>query len=213
MKTPLYRLTYFNIQGRAEVIRMILRYSNVEFEDIRINYPTWKTMEKPHKFKFGQLPILEIDDKVIAQTQVIARYLSRKFGYLPIDPDAALPIEELNTFIDSDISERQSIGGMFKDPEQKENYRHKYFTEHLPSKLIYLEDILQKNKTGYLIGDKMTLADFALVDFAQRVLYDKDWVERTKPVLERFPNTTDYLQKRFEDPKYKAYLEKKPKQN
>jgi len=211
MKTSLYRLTYFNIQGRAEILRMILTYSNVEFEDVRLSYPVWKEVKNQPKFKFGQLPILEIDDKVIAQTQVIARYLSRKFVYLPIDPDAALPIEELNTFIDSDISERQSLGGMFKDPEQKENYRHKYFTEHLPSKLTYLEEILQKNQTGYLVGDKMTLADFALVDFAQRMLYDKEWIKRTEPVLEKFPNTSDYLQKRFEDPKYKAYLEKKPK--
>jgi len=81
----------------------------------------------------------------------------------------------------------------------------------VPKKLAYLEEFLKDNTTGFLFGDSITIADFTLVDFAQRVLYDKNWIERTQPYLEKLPNLTAYLQKRFEDPKYKAYLEKKQK--
>jgi len=59
----------------------------------------------------------------------------------------------------------------------------------------------------------MTLADFSLVDFGQRVMFDKQWIKRAEPLLERFPKMASYFQKRFEDHKFKAYLERKPKQD
>jgi len=184
---------------------MLFRYSKIEFEDVRIGRDAWAALKQDPKIKFGQIPILEIDGKPIAQSQTIARYLAQKFGYLPTDPDAALPIDELYAFINSDISDKQMVSAFIQDPEAKEKYRNDFFGNQLPTRLSYIEKILEGNTSGYLIGDKLTLADFALVDFAQRVLYDEDWIERTKPVLEKFPKVTEYLQKRF------AYLEQKPK--
>lgn len=210
MATATYKLTYFPVQARAELVRLILRYANAQFEDVRLNKDEWSTLKADPKVRFGQMPILEVNGKVIAQSQTIARYVAHKFGYLPTDPDAALEIDELATFINSDISDRQYLGSLFPDPEGKENYRKDYFENQLPKKLAYLEKILEGNTTGYLVGGSISLADFTLIDFAQRVLYDKDWVERTKPVLEKFPNLTAYFKKRFEDPKYKAYFETKP---
>ncbi len=209
MATTSYKLIYFGVQARAELARMLFRYANVEFEDVRINRDEWATLKQ--EVKFGQVPILEINGKPVAQSQAIVRYLAQKFGYLPTDPDAALPVDELYSFINSDISDKQFMGSLFQDAEAKEKYRSDYFGNQLPTKLGYLEKILESNGTGYLVGDKLTLADLAFVDFAQRVLFDKDWIERTKPVLERFPKVSEYLQKRFEDAQYKAYLEKKPK--
>lgn len=34
--SPTYKLTYFNIQGLAEPIRMLLSYGGIKFEDVRI---------------------------------------------------------------------------------------------------------------------------------------------------------------------------------
>ncbi len=211
MATASYKLTYFDVQGRAELIRMLLRFGNVEFEDVRVDYPQW--VQSTGKPKYEELPILEIDGKAIAQSQVIARYLARKLGYLPTDPDAGLEIDELYTFINSDISDRQMVGALFQDAEAKEKYRADYWENYLPKKLALIEKILEGNTTGFLIGDKWTLADLCLVDFAQRVLYDKQWAQRAEPILAKFTNLAGYLQKRFEDPQYKAYVEKKPKQN
>jgi len=211
MATPSYKLIYFGVQARAELARMLFRYANVDFEDVRITRDDWATLKQDPKTKFGQVPILEINGKPIAQSQAIVRYLAQKFGYLPTDPDAALPIDELYAFINSDISDKQFLGSLFQDPEAKEKYRSDYFGNQLPTRLGYIEKILESSTSGYLVGDKLTLADLALIDFAQRVLFDKDWIERTKPVLEKLPKVSEYLQKRFEDPQYKAYLEKKPK--
>ena len=213
MATPTYRLIYFPIEGRAELTRLLFRYSGVEFEDYGLPRENWPTLKQDPKIKFGQVPILEISGKPVAQSSAIVRYLSQKFGYLPTDPDAALPIEELYAFITSDLGDKNSTANVIKDPEAQEAYRKDYFENQLPRRLAYLERILEGNTTGFLVGDKITLADFALIDFAQKVLYNKNFGDRAKPTLEKLPNLTGYLQKRFGDPKYKAYLEKKAQQN
>ena len=203
---------YFDLQARGELVRLILHYSSVPFEDVRYDLSKdWPNVKEDKKWRFGQLPVIEINGKILAQSQTIARYLSQKLGYIPTDLEKATEVEELREFINSDISDRQYYGGLFKDLELKEQYRKEYFENTLPKKLSYLEELLKGNTTGFLLGDSITIADFTLIDFAQRVLYDKDWIDRTKPVLEKLPNLTAYFQKRFEDPKYKAYLEKKNK--
>lgn len=46
---PTYKLTYFNIQGLAEPIRMLLSYGGIEFEDVRVekdkDWPALKPSE------------------------------------------------------------------------------------------------------------------------------------------------------------------------
>ncbi len=213
MTSPAYKLIYFPIEGRAEFTRLLFRYANVEFEDFTFPRESWPALKQDPKIKFGQVPVLEINGKSVAQSSAINRYLSQKFGFLPTDPEAALPIEELYAFITSDLADKHSAANVIKDPEAQEEYRKDFFENLLPKKLAYLERILEGNTTGFLVGDKITLADLALVDFAQKVLYSKTFGDRARPALEKVPNLTGYLQKRFEDPKYKAYLEKKAQQN
>ena len=45
-----YKLTYFNARGRAELIRWILKVSEVEFEDFRIPKGGWADL-KPSKYQ------------------------------------------------------------------------------------------------------------------------------------------------------------------
>lgn len=44
-----YKLTYFNLSARAEPIRFLLSYLNIDFEDNRFEFEQWPSI-KPSEF-------------------------------------------------------------------------------------------------------------------------------------------------------------------
>ncbi|CAB1319321.1 unnamed protein product [Coregonus sp. 'balchen'] len=48
-----YRLTYFNMRGRAELARYIFAYAGIAFEDRRVEWKDWPSIKK------RKLPVLE----------------------------------------------------------------------------------------------------------------------------------------------------------
>ncbi len=46
---PQYKLTYFNIRGRAEVARLLFAQGGVEYEDCRIKGDDWPSL-KPSEY-------------------------------------------------------------------------------------------------------------------------------------------------------------------
>lgn len=47
---PKYKLIYFDSKGRAEVIRYLLSYGNVEFEDVRVSKEDWPKVKESKSF-------------------------------------------------------------------------------------------------------------------------------------------------------------------
>lgn len=78
---PQYKLTYFDVMGLGEPIRFLLSYGCYEFEDIRVERENeWPKM-KPLT-PFGQMPILEIDEKSYSQTLPICHYLAKRMNLI-----------------------------------------------------------------------------------------------------------------------------------
>ncbi|CAI9611426.1 unnamed protein product [Staurois parvus] len=75
---PIYKLTYFNFRGKAELLRYLFAYMNTEYEDCRIEENDWP--EHKSSYPFGKIPVLEIDGIVYYQSLAIGRYLARKAG-------------------------------------------------------------------------------------------------------------------------------------
>ncbi len=48
----MYKITYFNIHGKAELIRMLLKHAKVQFIDDRIGKDTFTSMKAS-----GALPV------------------------------------------------------------------------------------------------------------------------------------------------------------
>jgi len=70
------KLTYFDIQGVGEKVRLALNLGRIPFEDHRVAFAEWGEL-KPTT-PYGQLPLLTIDDgEPMAQSDAMLRYAGR----------------------------------------------------------------------------------------------------------------------------------------
>merc|ERR1711992_205043 len=75
---PKVEVLYFDTYGRVEIIRTILNYGGIEFEDKRFQVEEWAAT-KPTT-KFGFVPQVTWDGKVMAQSNTITRFVAREVG-------------------------------------------------------------------------------------------------------------------------------------
>ncbi|CAM9821375.1 unnamed protein product, partial [Laminaria digitata] len=75
---PKLVLSYFDIAGAAEPVRWALEQSGLEWEDKRLTKEEFGAL-KP-SLPNGQVPILEVDGYVLAQSLAILRYVGKLGG-------------------------------------------------------------------------------------------------------------------------------------
>ena len=176
MTTPKIKLTYFDIEGVAEPIRLAFALAGVDFEDDRVKFPQWAEL-KP-KTPHGTLPIMTIDDgPVIVQSQAMLRYAASldKTGSL-YPADKMLEVEQAIGILGDFTRAWQpnlhiamkphSYGypeGYSKTDEGKakvKEMRENFVANELSKWLGYLSDMIDKNGGTFLCGgDKPTIAD------------------------------------------------------
>ena len=89
-----YKLHYFNGQGRAEPIRMMLTHAKAEWRDMRIVFDQWPKL-KPTAPN-GKMPFLTLrDGSKLGESYAIGRYLGSVHGYYPADPRLAYEVDYL----------------------------------------------------------------------------------------------------------------------
>ncbi|VDP35371.1 unnamed protein product [Soboliphyme baturini] len=80
---PHYKLTYFDIKGLGEPIRLLFAYVGQPYEDVRVTIEHWPKVKPSKDMPFGQVPLLEVDGKQLTQSACIMRYLGEQFGEYP----------------------------------------------------------------------------------------------------------------------------------
>lgn len=79
-------LYYLPLRARAEPIRMILQYGNVPYTDVIVSFEDWPTIKQSRELcPFGQLPTMNINNKVIAQSGALIRYAAKLSNVVPDD--------------------------------------------------------------------------------------------------------------------------------
>lgn len=159
------KLTYFDIQGRGELTRLLFTFGNIAFEDARVSGPDFGAMKA--SLPLGQLPTLEVDGVVFSQSMAINRYAAKLAGLYPQDATQALRVDMISeTFID--LSDTViDIKYFTKDEAVKAEKTAKLLTEVLPKSLAALEKLVQGK---FFLGDNASLADVHLLDFMQNGL-------------------------------------------
>ena len=152
---------------RAEVLRVSLHISNIPFEDIRITRDEFIAMIKTgllpngKRVPFHQLPVIEVDGKIIGQTGAIARYCGKVSNLYSNDNINAAKIDQI---IDAatDITNLVSPTIREKDEQKKLEDRLLLKNKLLPRWFKYLENILSEDTSEWFVENKMTIADIAM---------------------------------------------------
>lgn len=200
---PKVTLTYFNVKGLGEGIRMLLAYGDQEFEDKRITKDEWPAL-KP-KTPFGQLPVLEIDGKQYAQCQAICRYLGHKYGLAGADIEEDFLIDQNIDFF-TDIRLKAAGVHYEQDEKVKAKKQEDLVKNQYPILLEKLNKIIEENN-GHLAAGKLTWADFVFAG-----MYDTLKVIMQMPDLdEKYPSFKKLRDTVTSLPKVKEYRAAAPK--
>ena len=112
---------------------------------------------------FKQLPILDVDGKIFAQTGAIARFCGKLSGLYPKNDDHKAALIDQIIEAAQDINFLVTLSGRDKDLEKKKIARDILSTKHLPKWFQFLKDILENNSNSvYFVGDNLTIADLAI---------------------------------------------------
>jgi glutathione S-transferase len=206
MNNNILKLYYFDIRGRAEIIRLILAAANRAKKDIRFDLSQWP--EYKSKMLIGQTPVLEISDNThLTQSLAIARYLAHETG---LCGNNSLESARIDTVVDTqrDINEmfytlidfeKQD----FKNMDEVKKFIDENLVKHCEN-LAKLKNAYSKNDK-YFIGDKLSSAYL----FAYNSIDD---------LWQYFPQVKDKFDNQFKglfstidsDKNSKKYLDERP---
>ena len=153
---------------RAEVLRVSLFIGNIPFDDVRVSREDFRDVILTGKLKniieipFHQLPVLEIDGKIVGQTGAIARYCGKLSNLYPEDNFLAAKVDQI---IDTatDITNLVSPTVREKNEIIKKEMRERLTEKLLPRWFNYLENLLQKEENSqWFVDNKMSIADIAM---------------------------------------------------
>ncbi|KAI1699837.1 glutathione S-transferase [Ditylenchus destructor] len=97
--TNKYKLYYFDIRGRGELLRLLLYYLEEPFEDFRVSKQDWTAVYKK-KMPYGHIPVLEFAEtgQLLADSYAISRYIAKKHGLAGKDDWEQAKVDEFANF-------------------------------------------------------------------------------------------------------------------
>ncbi|EKX49846.1 hypothetical protein GUITHDRAFT_85488 [Guillardia theta CCMP2712] len=204
------KLTYFDIEGVAEKVRLALKVGDIPFEDERVDFASWQSL-KP-KTPYGQLPLLTVEENApVTQSAGMLRYVGHLTGLYPEDCMKALKVDEVcglqedfakalapSIYIDMrphlygydenlPTEQRKEIQNKLRSSLMKEGGDVRRF-------LGYFEDILKDNGSGFFVGDSVTIADCAMLP-QLRQLKSGRLAGIPVTIVDEYPHLTNFCNK------------------
>ncbi|MAV87375.1 MAG: glutathione S-transferase [Rhodospirillaceae bacterium] len=218
-----YKLYYWpHIQGRGEVVRLALEYSNSEYEDVARNVSDpgsartliTEFLNNNNNVNLPFAPPFLIDgDSVIAQAALILHYLAPKIDLVSEREDERLFAHQIQLTVTDLLMEVHdthhpiSNSLYYEDQIEEAKKRTTNFIENrIPKYLKYFETILINNhKTNdWLVGNKLSYADLSLFQIIEGLRYA--FPQATSKVERDFPHVINVRNKVETIPNINAYL-------
>lgn len=205
-----YKLTYFNVRGKAEVIRILFAVAGVDYEDVRLDYASWPGNYKESlELPFGQLPVLSIDGTLYCQSASIGRYLAEKFG-LAGKTDLDKLRADMIVHCGEDFQGAMSPIYHDQDEEHKALSIKKFQEVNLPTYCENFEKLLKQNSggDGYYVGDSLTWADIAIYQIVMSFVLILGIEPST--FIDNYPKLKALCERVEKTPRIAAWIAKRP---
>lgn len=155
---------------------------------------------------FGQVPVLEVDGRQLAQSITIVRYLSKQFGISGKSSWEEAQVDALgDQFKDYRVEARPFFRAKmgFSDGDVDQLYKDLFVPAFNKMYSIFTES-LKSSGSGFLVGDSLTWMDLAIAQ------HSADLLEADGKILDTFLEMKDHQKKIHSIPNVKKWIEKRP---
>jgi glutathione S-transferase len=168
---PQLKLTYFDIAGRAEPIRLALRISGIPFVDHRLKFPEFGEAKAAGALPLGAVPVLEVDGVTIAQTGAILRYVAHlgDGSLYPTDPWAALVVDSVLDSFNDTLSHALMPSMFERDMAKKLAMRAEIAAGPMARVFAYTERLLQGSGGPFVAGAALSIADLVVAQQVRQI--------------------------------------------
>ena len=152
------KLHYFKGRGRAETTRWMLAINNIDFINISLeDYNDFDDLKASGKLPFNQLPLLELDDLKLSQSNAMISFLARRGDlYGKTNEDAVRCDMLVGAVGDFNVPAMQFTFKAHKDEASRD------LDESLKKVGKHFEFILTQNEGEFLVGQKLSVADIIM---------------------------------------------------
>lgn len=171
---PDFTLYYFPGYGRVESLRILLEHAGANYSYCEIDQKDWPKL----KDKYKSLPAIEFPDgKIFNQSNALLRYFGMRYGYYPLDIKEQYEVDMLIDFFNEIFLD---LVNPFIAPDQdsKKAAVTKLFDVRMP----YIMKIIGPRiaKGGWLVGNRMTTADFVFGNIYASIIQNHNSYGRTE---------------------------------
>lgn len=196
------KLTYFDFPGgRGEVARLTMAIADIPFEDERISFEEHAATIKDRPFE--AVPVLEVDSRVMTQSNTINRYLGKMVDLYPEDDLQAALCDEVMSAVE-DLT-HMVVATFQMEEDEKKTAREALTAGPLTVYLKRFQQYLQDNGGEYFADNRLTIADLKMYVWVAGLrsgvmdYIPADIVETTAPLL------NEHFERIHQHPKIAAY--------
>ena len=167
------KLIYFDgLYARAESTAMMLAHARVQYENERLGFEEFGKRKAAGEYPNGQLPVWVQNGRYMNESLAIIRLVGKQFGYYPPEFDEAAQADALLDFVNEHLPQLVTIVFMEKKYDAEGLGRYKTILEKL---ITFLEKRLAHGH-DFLVGNKLTIADFETASVVFSHIYNPNYI-------------------------------------
>ena len=215
---PGFKISYFPFAGRAFSLRLAGYIGGVSYTDEFITKQEHEITKKSGNRRWNGLPELTIYNKEnkelirIGQSNNCLRYIGLISGLYPgdINPILGALCDEILDSVEDTSNTIKNVGMTTKEQRLElisKNGKLTYWLTKFEKR--FNENIERGNKNGYIVGDKLTIADLKLFElFHSLFLIFTSYEDIPKDYITKFPNIQKHYQLIKENENVEEFLQK-----